>query len=321
MKISKIFAMMAAVGLLMGFSSCGNDDEVGATDNGAVRFSAGVDNQAVQNGNPTTKAAGTAWAPNDPIGIFMVNHGFTTVAESAANKKYMTLSGDGNFSAVTGNEIYYPMDGSGVDFIAYYPHTPSKAIDDAIDVDISGTQDATKQAGIDLLWTRANGTGGAGYSKTSGIVGLNFQHKLVKIVINCKAEANTGIAANDFNSASVVISGMNTKTSMNLESGIVAAASDVANIVPRKLTTATSGFLASYDAIILSHTYAANDVTVVFTVNGEPYTWKLAAPDAAFVSGNEYTYEVTLTRTGASVTGTINPWITSGNERPRQTAE
>jgi hypothetical protein len=58
-------------------------------------------------------------------------------------------------------------------------------------------------------------------------------------------------------------------------------------------------------------------VTVEFTVGGETFTWKVDA--TTFGSGNEYTYAVTLTRTGVNVTGTIKPWTSIS--RPDATAE
>ena len=304
--IKSTFMLMALAAAVL--TSCSKDEIQDEPSDGIVRFTAGVSNHAVQDGSPTTKAAGTAWAAGDAIGIFMVNNGTTTVAENAVNRQH-TTTGDGNFTAAAGHEIYYPMDGSAVDFIAYYPHTPGVTISGAISVNVAGTQDATKQAACDLLWTKANGTAGAGYSKTSGsTVALAFDHKLAKIVMNVKVAGNTGIVANDFNSASVVINGMSTETNMYVSDGILEAPTEPANITPRKLTAAASGFLASYDAIILPHTYDTNVVTVVFTVNSEPYTWKLTTANAAFVGGNEYTYEVELTRTGVNVIGTINPW-------------
>lgn len=311
---TKFLSVLAISAIL--FSSCSNDDNsIDESTDGVVRFTAGISNQA----SATTRAAGAVWGANDAIGVFMVDKGTTTIAESAENNKYTTSTGDGNFAAATGNAIYYPMDGSAVDFIAYYPYTAGKTIGDAIAVDVSGAQTTASQATSDLLWAKSTNSG-AGYSKTSSTVALSFQHKLVKIIMNCKVEDNTDIVAADFASATVAISGMNTQTSLSLTNGTVAPATDVANITPRTVSTAT-GYLASYDAIVLPASYAADDVTVVFTVNNEPYTWTLDAANAAFVAGNQYTYEVTLTRTGVTVTGTIQPWLTAGNDRPGQTAE
>ena len=317
--------MIAAVGLMVGFSSCSNDDET--VDNNqpqAVRFSAGIANQALPAGDPVTKAAGIDWASGDAIGIFMVNNGTTTIAEGAANKQFTTI-GTNEFTAAAGNEIYYPMEETDkVDFIAYYPWAASNTLGTAINVEIGTTQTTASQAGFDLLWTKANNTG-TGYDKNTHKntpVELEFDHKLAKIVMNVKVDASTGIVANDFNTATVAINGMYTKNTFDLATGQLSATpTDKAPITPVKITT-EANFVASYDAIVMPYSsYAANEVTVVFTVGGNPYTWTLKAADAVFAPGNEYTYAVTLTKTKVLVEGTIKPWTTGGNDRGSVDAE
>lgn len=321
MKTSKTLAMIAAVGLLVVFSSCSNDDET--VDNNqpqAVRFSAGIANQALPAGGPTTKAAGTDWASGDAIGIFMVNFNTTSIAEGAENKQF-TTTGTSEFTAAAGNEITYPMNAATkVDFIAYYPYASGNVLTTPIDVTI-GLQ--TNQPTFDLLWTKAD-NGGAGYDKNTHKntkVELKFDHKLAKIVMNVKADANTGIT--DLSTATVTINGMFTKNTFNLATGLLGTADTKAAITPRKLGTKPAGFLATYDAIIMPYSnYAANDVTVVFTVGGNPYTWTLKTTDAVFAPGNEYTYEVTLTKTKVLVKGTITPWLApTNNDRGPVTAE
>jgi hypothetical protein len=314
---SRILVMGTALLGMVAFSACNVNDEI--EDNNqpqAVSFSAGIAGQAVQNGGPTTKAAGTVWASGDAIGIFMMSNGTTTIAEQAENKQYTTTGGS-TFSAVAGDEIYYPMDGSKVDFIAYYPYASGKTLGSSISVDVSGAQTASSQADIDLLWAKANGTGGSGYDKVTHAttpVALAFNHKLAKMVINVKAGAavNTPLTG-----MTVTIKGMNTKNTFKLSDGTLGTPNTPAAITPRVITTA-SGFNASYDAIILPYVYSSNgDVTVDFTVGGETFTWEVDA--TTFAPGNEYTYAVTLTRTGVAVTGTINPWMP--NDRGGVTAE
>ena len=323
MKTSKTLAMIAAVGLMAGFSSCNVNDDIEDGDQPqAVNFTAGITNQAVQDGAPQTRAAGTAWSDGDAIGIFMVNKGLTTIAEQAENKQF-TTTGSSTFTAVPGDEIYYPMEETDkVDFIAYYPYASGNVLTTPIDVTI-GLQ--TNQPAFDLLWTKAD-NGGTGYDKNTHKntnVELKFDHKLSKIVMNVKAETNTGITAGDFATATVVINGMYTKNTFDLATGALGVAHTTAAITPRKLGTEPSGFLATYDAIVMPYSsYAANEVTVVFTVGGNPYTWTLKAADAVFAPGNEYTYAVTLTKTKVLVEGTINPWIGGlGNDRGEVTAE
>ncbi len=317
MKKINFLAMTGALAGVMMMGACNvNDDIADNADNGAVRFTAGIAHEA-----PATRAAGTTWAASDDIGIFMVGHRGTTVVMDATNKQY-TTPGSGTFTAVPGDEIYYPQTGA-VDFIAYYPYASSvTAIGDNISVDVAGTQTTASQAGIDLLWAKADNSGN-GYDKdTSGNPALSFDHKLAKIVMNCTAEANVGIT--NFDNVTVSIAGMNTENTLTLSDGTLGTPETVAAITPRKIATADT-FMASYDAIILPDSYLDDEVTVTFTTGGgQTFTWTLEADDAVFAGGNEYTYDVTLISTGTGgvkVTGTINPWITSGNNRGGVTAE
>ena len=295
--------MMAAAVLMLGFSSC-NVNDVIEDQPQVVSFSAGIDIQALPNGAPGTRAAGTTWGVNDAIGIFMVDNGTTTIAEGAVNKRYTTTGNDAFTSATMGDAIYYPMDAADkVDFIAYYPWAANNVLGTAIDVEIGTTQTTASQAGFDLLWAKANGTGGAGYDKSNTTpVLLDFDHRLSKIVMNCSADASVGTALTGM---TVKINGMNTKNTFNLSTGALGTANTPAAITPR---TVTNGSV--YDAIILPGSYAAGAITVEFTVGGDTFIWTLTNTDATFVGGNEYTYAVTLTRTGITVTGTITPWNT-----------
>ena len=295
--------LLAAVSVLL-LASCSKDDKSVNEDPQAVRFVGGIDDQAAA-ASLMSRAAGTAWNKDDAIGIFMVNHGTTTVAGDAGNKEFTTPAGDGIFSAGPGDEIYYPQDGRKVDFIAYYPHKASGELTGTIPV---STADQSRQTEFDMMWTKANGTGGNGYDKTSArTVPLEFRHCLAKLTMNCKAAANTEITS--FDGMTVTIKGMNTAAVFVVNNGSVSQPSMPGDIIARKAATAT-GYLASYDAIIVPDSYTAADaVAVVFTTaSGDSYVWNVGA--MTFAPGNDYIFTVTLTRTGVQVEGTIIPWTT-----------
>ncbi len=313
MKTTRI--LTAAIALATLLASCGketpNENPGGPV---AVSFTAGIEEAAAGDpaALPSTRASGTEWADGDAIGIFMVGHGGATVAEGAANRQYVTApggsagsssAGDGAFAPATAADaMYYPMDGSAVDFVAYYPFAADASLDTPLPVAVATAQSADNQSTFDLLWAKAD----TGYSKnSSGAVALSFGHSLAKIVMN--TVAGTGVAAADLAGMTVSITGMNTRASFDLSDGTLDAPGTPAAITPR---TATDG--SAYDAIILPGSYSADAVKVLFTLDGsgETFTWTLTAAEAAFEAGSEYIYEVTLSRTGVSVTGTITPWNT-----------
>lgn len=286
-------------------SSCSVNDDIEESGNGKVLFTAGIEQLATPDGSPGTKAAGTTWTAGDAIGIYMVDNGATTVVMNTENKQYTTPAGDGNFTPITGSEIYYPQTGK-VDFISYYPWKASGT--GGIENNLYPINVAVQSSpeSIDLLWAKADNSG-AGYDKNNGgAVALPFRHQLSKIVLLTKADPSINPAKLD--GMTVTITGMNTTGTFNVLTGAFGAPATPADITPQ---TVTDG--GQYEAIILPRKVAAQgDVTVEFALsNNETFVWK---PEAGkeFESGKIHEWTITLTRTGVTATGTIKPWDTTG---------
>lgn len=310
MKTKKTLSSVAiAAAAVLALASCNQSDDITPNGPQAIRFTAGIGEQAVA--TPQSRAAGTEWGSYDAIGVFMVKNKETSVASTyAANKKF-TIEKSNVFMPVSGNEIYYPLEESKlVDFIAYYPYTATEGLNMDSKIDVS-TADQSKQPKFDIMWAKENNTG-HGYNKLfEGNIPLVFNHRLARITMNCKFDASTAITDFDSNSK-VTIKGMNTATTFAVKDGALGAAETVADIVARKSST-TSGYKGTYDAIIVPAKYGANTVTVEFYVNNETYTWDM--DDTEFKSGNDYVYEVIITRMGVKATGTITPWITKDQDK------
>lgn len=303
MKTIQNLILLSALAGAAWVSSCSSDEDVNEVNNGEVRFTAAIGTQATAT-PAATRASGTQWGMGDKIGIFMVEHGTFTIAESASNRKYTTPAGNGNFTPVTGNEIYYPMDNSTVDFIAYYPHADVATLTDALPVTIATTQTPGTQPSFDLLWAKANNSGN-GYSKTSpDAVALTFGHCLTKLTMNCKLDASVGVPHLD--GTTVTIKGMNTRNTFDLKTGTLGTPDTQADITPNKLTRPVAAYDATYDAIILPGIYDTGDVSVEFNIGGDTFTWSVEGIE--FLPGTEYIYEVTILRTGILVEGTITEW-------------
>lgn len=309
MNVIRSLTTLCALAGAVCLASCSSDEEADVSNDGRVHFTAGIGNQAVA-ATPATRASGSAWAPDDAIGIFMVEHGTVLVKGDERNKKFTTLGGNGTFTPVAGNEIYYPMEKMKLDFIAYYPYKENVSFDADLPVAIATDQTTPDaQAGCDLMWAKADKNGN-GYTKDADAttpVALTFGHCLAKLTMNCTVDASVGATLDN---ATVTISGMNTESTFDLKTGALGATPDnKQDITPRKLATPTYGFAATYDAIILPGSYAANKLSVTFEISGEPFIWKIVEA-IEFEPGKEYIYEVIIKRTGVSATGTITPWDT-----------
>lgn len=306
MNVIRSLTTLCALAGAVCLSSCSSDDVADVSNDGRVRFTAGIGNQAVATA-PATRASGSEWASGDAIGIFMVEHGTVDVEKDDKNKKFITLGGNDVFTPTTGNEIYYPMiDNKKVDFIAYYPYKENVSFTTALSVTIATDQTTTDaQAGCDLMWAKADKNGN-GYTKDADAatpVAFTFGHCLAKLTMNCTVDASVGAT---FNNATVTISGMNTQSTFDLKTATLGAPENEQAIIPRKLATPNKDFDATYDAIILPGSYGANKLSVTFDISGEPFIWQVDAIE--FEPGKEYIYEVVIRRTGVSATGTITPW-------------
>lgn len=299
-----IFSAAIAAACILALASCNKSDDITPNGPQAVQFTAAIGGQAVP--APQTRAAGTNWNTGDAIGVFMVKNKETSVAWTYAGNKKFTTEKNSLFLPVSGYEIYYPLDENDpVDFIACYPYTDGLNMDSKIDV---STADQSKQPEFDMMWAKAD-NGGNGYDKRiKDNIPLVFNHRLARLTMNIKAASNTALV--DLNGMVVTIKGMNTATTFAVRDGAIGTAATKTDFTARKTTTTGGGnYMATYDAIIVPAEYAADMVTVEFTVYGLTFTWNMDA--TKFESGNDYVYEVSLTLTGVKTSGTINPWNTT----------
>lgn len=285
-------------------TSCDKNETKVMNDDGKVRFTASIGKEAVA--TPQSRAAGTEWHKGDEIGISMVVSGTTDIAERANNQQYTTVDGTQAFTPVMHHEIYYPMDNTAVDFIAYYPYANGASFFRDLKVEIATNQTDETQRKTDLMWAKSN-NGDMGYTKGENLKPeLNFGHCLSKLTMNCTVDHTVGDGSLLAN-ATVVIKGMNTSNTFDLKTGTLSGTPGTpADIAPRKLLDANAGFHGTYDAIILPGSYADGVLKVEFTLNGEPFIWDVEAVE--FKPGHEYIYKVRITRTGVTATGTITPW-------------
>lgn len=112
MKTRLIYGCMLS---MLIFQSCENNLSQDAMNEQTkpIAFSSVIDNESY------SRAMDAVWERGDQIGVFMMATGGDAVIKG--NVPFVTNVGDGYFVA-SGNPLYYPEDGSNVDFVAYYPY-------------------------------------------------------------------------------------------------------------------------------------------------------------------------------------------------------
>lgn len=288
-----LWGMAAALILTAG---CTNDNEgtdAPADGRVALQVTGGIHVQ--------TRAHDTEWDKNDQIGIYMFAAGSTTALEGVENIPYKTESGTAAF-APSGTVIYFPTDGSNVDFRAWYPY------EDVAEKWTADLTDQSSQAALDLMTADAKSNtepGGTTYNKNQPVVKLNFNHRLTKLVLNITG--GNGIGADE-------LAGLKVEITRQWKTALYAPDIDGLGFEEASATIAllTKADGKSAEAILFPDDLTHKALTVgrqlVFTLTtGEVFHWDI--PDTkSFNAGEKNIYTISINRTGLDVTASISDW-------------
>lgn len=279
-------------------AGCSNDNETSVTDSDGrvpLQVSGGISVQ--------TRAHDAQWDKDDQIGIYMFAAGKIDIAEGAANIPYKkTDAGDG-FTPVN-NPIHFPIDGSNVDFHAWYPYN-----DVAGSVWTADLTDQRQQAALDLMVADVKSStqeGGAVYNKKHPAVRLNFEHCLTKLVLNITN--GNGISTDDLKGLKVEITKQWKTVTYDPEFDAIGFVQELA---PVSLLTKADGTFA--EAILFPDDLTGQSLTagreLVFTLQGssEKFYWPIPN-DKSFNSGEKNLYNITINRNTLDVTAGISDW-------------
>ncbi|MDR1155998.1 MAG: fimbrillin family protein [Bacteroidales bacterium] len=292
------FLSAAAILAATVMTSCSrNSEDATVNDRVEVKFSANT-------AEIRTRVTETGWEANDPVGIYMIKADPGALApgnivEDAGNRQYTASAagaGSVSFTPQPGDAIYYPVSGD-VEFIAYHPYAATVTSDFNLPVSVAVQTDQSK---IDALYAKTNGA----YNKSKNPVDLQFEHRLVKLAFTI--EAGDGVTES-LSGLTVKITGQQTEATLDLTDGTVTATGAASAITANTVADGSSS-----EAIVLP----AGDVagmTFTFTTAAGG-TYEVAVPAGSWASGKKYTYEVTLKRNEAEITGMVGAWGDGGSE-------
>ena len=292
-KQALICALLATV-LLPGCSEDGENTPQPTDGRVALEATSGI--------RMNTRAYDKTWEAGDAIGIYMLNGDAT---DGNGNRKYTTAqtAENGSFTAAEGQTIYFPVDASQRDFVAYYPYRETLADGNVYTVDVSVQ---TPQKDIDLMGAAKV----EGKDKTDPKVAFVFTHKLVKLDITIKADG-TSLTDADLAGTTVSISNQQTAATYNVVTGGDAT---VTTGTTKEIVLHTDGLKA--EGLVLPAASTAG-MALTFTVpglEGQAFHWDVnsAAQSKAFVAGSKYLYTITISKAGVEVSSKVEDW-TPGN--------
>ena len=295
-------------------TGCSSDEDglkpAGSDEHVPLRIAASINAQT----NGFTRALETSWEADDKIGVFVTEHNSETLYKDMNEKEgkniEYTLNDGTNYETegriyreFTANSGKIYLSETAVDVYGYYPYSAKKKdgttdlAPKAIEIDVS---DQTSQEAIDLMRAKtANVTNG------NAAIELLFKHKLVKLVFNLKQ--GDGLLPNELKEAkylAIKIPGQHYKATYDIykedNQNPFSVDPDTKDIIPVRAATATTGFVRTFEAIVLPNVEgnpsANRNIEITFyQKEKDPVTNKFTIPvGTTFTPGYKYIYNVTV---------------------------
>lgn len=283
MKATK-YILIATVAISM--ASCSSHDEPAIENDGSAIVTANI-------GELASRASNTSWANGDAIGISTTSTGKTQYA----NMQYST-TGNSTFTHVGGKAtgIFFQSTDA-VTFSAYYPFSGTEGT--SAGIINANTNDQTKQTEFDYLFAE-NGTA----SRNAPELTLTFQHKMTRLILNFQTDAQSGFTASDVSNGSYSIGGIKLNGSFDTATGVAAATGDASSSWVINAQPTTTSNTSTYSMIFYPQTVSSLNVTA--NIGDENYGCTISP---ALAAGTSYTYNITIKKTGLTVSGcTITKW-------------
>ena len=295
----------------MTLAACSNDENMEMTDGPVeARITAGLS-------APTTRAIGTNWNA-DRIGVWVKDAPASDMETLYKNVLYTTTStgATADFTATTGEGIFFQYADETVTFAAYAPYQESDANETLpgnngkVDVKTDNMNTATDQEKIDFLFAE-----GAEASRASSTVSFtddhSFHHKMAQLNVVFQTSITDGFGPDDIFGGSFNLGGLIHEGTFNVTDGTTATTgSEVADwdISGCKYTDAAT--TRTYSLILLPQDLSGKPLNVAVGIGGQTYS-NSDAINPNLQAGYTYTYTITVKKSGLVVSGcTITNWNT-----------
>ena len=291
----RLFGMLA---LLFLFASCSDDQDGIYGDPVPVVFTPTIAGETEM--EVSSRVVNNTWSGGETVGISSVGAG-GSLATSATWYQYTAAAGGPSVTLTAPSPpLYYPVDGSNVNFFAFSPY---KAPTSANLVTYSATDQSTqaKTEAVDFIWAKATGT----HNKNAPNVSLAFTHRQSKVIVTVKP--GTGVTDTDFgySTATLTMSTMPCGATYKLSDGDLSGSITTGTITPWKKSSSTAS--VTWEAIVPPHsgaTYTSRKLN--FKFNGKSYSYSITD---TYEAAHSYTYNLTLTTSGVTLNSTtVSNW-------------
>ncbi len=318
MKTAQFYLIIAAASASLALTSCNKDDI--RYDDGQLRLSTA---NVISETKAGTDLQSTQFASGEKVGIFLVEDGGNgspatsgtdvTVYNNGAALEY-TADGSGNLT----NVQYWPTNGKGLYIYGVYPMAAATSAStyNATSVSFSVKADQSSDDNYKASDLMTGVPESNPVTRTTSAVPLTFTHLLTKIKITLKpGDGFDGTAGSVSGLSNAKVSILGTKIATEFSVGktdLAAASGDATPIVACKDQSCESSGSIACAAIIVPQTVSSGSEFIKVEVGGGSYIYKLDNSDKTFDGQKVYEYEITVKKTGLTVTSEITDWTTVG---------
>ncbi|MFI3331341.1 MAG: fimbrillin family protein [Rikenellaceae bacterium] len=160
--MKKILFSALALAIMVGCSDEGSTDTTTPTvEQVAATFTTVLQDEI-------SRVSGTDWSQYDQVGVYMTQGG---VPESDVNSNVL-FTADPNYLTISGDAMYYPVDGSSVNFFAYYPYQA--------DLEDYSVTFSVSSGEVDFMTSQSSSL----YSASNPDAKLSFYHRMCKVYVD-----------------------------------------------------------------------------------------------------------------------------------------
>lgn len=243
------------------------------------------------------------------LSLFVTRTGSVAEENQLYSNNRITANGMGGFTYRI--PMYYPSDGTAVDFYAIHPYAADATLDSPVTFSIQPDQTVeVNYLNSDLLFgTRSN------VNPQVNAIPLTFFHKLSKFDFIIK----TGTSTIDLNGLTgIQVLGTRPQTTIDVQDGNITAATGTATPVQTygeaEVTGATGNQTATgFTAIVVPQTIGAAQQLFSIVIGGTTYTFTQVS-DYSLLSGKKYTVTLDITDLTIDISGSqIEDWSDGGS--------
>ena len=274
------------------FMACASDEP---TDDGIIRLSSSVAS-AITRANTSDAIQDAQFISGAQIFVEAYKTG---QASTYTTGNYSTT----NTSGAMSGSLYYPSDMSNIDICAYYPSTVSSSTT-SFSVNASQTTvNVANYRSSDLMYATKLTDKAKGSTHA-----LTFKHALSKIIVTITNGDGVSEADISGNVTAVKINNTKPTAEFTISGGAVGTITASGTAADIDITGTTK---ANHTGIIVPQTLTANTPFITVTYNGTDYTYAIPSDGKTFEAGKVYTYALTLSAAGISLSSvSITNWTT-----------